>query len=97
MVLPVRVRLVGAKTSELAHTLDGSEIGVRLGGFRGEPNVGDIIEIQYRHQHAMFRIVWIRTQEDSSKHLGAECIERDKNMWGQEFPDQLDEYEEKES
>jgi hypothetical protein len=91
MVLPVRVRLVGAQASELTHTLDGNETGVRLGGFRGEANVGDIIEIQYRREHAMFRIVWIRTQEASSeKHLGAECIEPDKNIWGQKFPDQVD-------
>ena len=98
MVLPVRVRLAGSKASELAYTLDGNEIGVKLAGFRGEVNVGDIIEIQHRHEHAMFRIVWIRAQENSSeRHLGAECIEPDKNIWGQEFPHRLDEYEEKES
>jgi hypothetical protein len=96
MVLPVRVRLAGSKASELAHTLGGNESGVRLGGFRGDVNIGDVIEIQYRRERAMFRIVWVRKQENSEKHVGAECLEPDKNIWGQDFPEQTDEYEQKE-
>jgi hypothetical protein len=99
MVVPVRVRLAGANqgASQLAHTLDASEHGVKVAGFRGDLNVGDIIDIQYRFERALFRVVWIRVQEQSpEKHVGAECIESDKNIWGQEFPDQTDEYEESE-
>jgi hypothetical protein len=44
----------------------------------------------------MFRVVWIQEQHNSEKHIGAECVEPDKNIWGQEFPQQMDEYEEKE-
>ena len=97
MVVPVRLRLAGANPSqatELAHTLDASEDGVRLGGFRGDVNVGDVIEIQHRHERAMFRIIWIRALDKSSeKHLGAECID-DKNIWDMKFPLHPDEYEE---
>jgi hypothetical protein len=99
MVVPVRVRLAGADqgASQLAHTLDASEQGVRLAGFRGDLNVGDVIDIQYRFERALFRVVWIRVQEKSpEKHVGAECIEPDKSIWGQEFPHQTDEYEESE-
>ncbi len=100
MVVPVRVRLAGinpAQVSESAHTLDATESGVKLGGLRGEVNVGDVIEIQHRHARALFRIVWIRLLENSSeKHVGAECVEPDKNIWGEEFPHEADEYEEKE-
>jgi hypothetical protein len=100
MVVPVRVRLVGAKSAEgaqIAHTLDANESGVRLGGFRGELDSGDVIEIQHRHERATFRVVWVRAMENSSeKQIGAECVEADKNIWGQEFQHQEDEYEEKE-
>jgi hypothetical protein len=98
MVVPIRVRLAGSDhASQPAHTLDATESGVRFAGFRGELNPEDIIEIQYRHERGLFRVVWIHVLEKSSeKHVGAECVEADKNIWGEEFPHQTDEYEEKE-
>ena len=99
MVVPVRVRLAGTSgrgEAFLAHTLDASETGVRLAGFRGELNVQDAIEIQYRHKWTLFRVVWIRPMEKSSeKQIGAECMESDKNIWGAEFAQAPDEYEDK--
>jgi hypothetical protein len=99
MVLPVRVRFAGAKDSQFqpAHTLDATENGVRLAGFKAHVNVGDIIEIQYRHERAMFRVVWVRGLENSSeKHIGTECVDPNQNIWDVEFPARPDEYEEKE-
>jgi len=95
MVVPIGVRLVGSdQESELAHTLDATERGVRFGGFRGDLNEGDIIEIQHRFERSLFRVVWIRVPENSSeKHVGAECV-FDINIWGDEFPQEIDEYEE---
>ena len=100
MVLPIRVRLTGAKYShppQMAHTLDATENGVRLAGFRGELNVGDAIEIQHQHKRAMFRVVWIKAVGKSSeKQIGAECVEPDKDIWTVKFPQNPDEYEERE-
>jgi PilZ domain len=96
-VVPVRLWIAGSKDSHLAHTLDVSNHGVRLGGFRGEMKVGDKIEIQYRHKQAQFRVVRITACEGSSeKQIGAECLEPGKQVWGAPFPQQADEYEEKE-
>jgi hypothetical protein len=99
MVVPVRVRLAGAGSSQptqVAHTLDANESGVRLAGFRGDLNVGDVIEIRYRRRKAMFRVVWIRLLEKSlDKQIGAECVEPGKNIWEQEFSHQTDEYEQR--
>jgi hypothetical protein len=94
MVVPVRVRLArtkGSQGTQLAHTLDATANGVRLAGFRGDVKVGDTIEIQPRHDWARFRVIWIHASEKSSeKHIGAECIEPDKNIWAVEFPQQTD-------
>lgn len=99
MVAPVRVRLAGSRNLqfEFAHTLDATASGVRLAGYRGELNVGDIIEIQYVRQRALFKVIWIHSLERTSeKHLGAECIESEANIWGADFPPEPDEYEEPE-
>jgi hypothetical protein len=96
-VVPTRLWIAGSEESHLANTLDVSEHGVRLGGFRGELKVGDKIEIQYRHKRAQFRVLWIAAREGSSeKQIGAECLEPEKELWGVEFPEQKDEYEEQE-
>jgi ribosomal 50S subunit-recycling heat shock protein len=96
-VVPVRVWIAGSKASHLAHTLDVSNHGVKLGGCRGEMKVGDKIEVQYHHKQAKFRVAWITAREGSSdKQIGAECLEPEKQVWGAPLPQQADEYEEKE-
>ena len=97
MVVPVRVRLAGSQQPPApAHTLDATERGVRFSGFRGDLSVGDIVEIQYHRERALFRVVWVQAQASSpEKQVGAECV-FDTNIWGDEFPPEPDEYEEKE-
>ena len=95
-VVPVRLWIAGSKDIHLAHTLDVSNTGVKLGGYRGEMNVGDKIVIQYHHVHAQFQVTWITACKGSSEKLvGAECLEPEKQVWGTLFPEQVDEYEEK--
>jgi len=96
-VMPVRVLIAGSEEIHLAHTLDVTNHGVQLGGYRGEMKVGDEIVIQYRRNQAQFRVIWIAARENSEeKQIGAECLEAGKQVWGEVFPEQLDEYEEKE-
>lgn len=62
MVVPVRLWIrdaAGVTRCYLAHTLDVSDHGVRMGGFNGTLNSGQLIEVQYRHKRARFRVVWI--------------------------------------
>jgi hypothetical protein len=95
-VVPVRVWIAGSKDSNLAHTLDVSNHGVKLGGWRGEMKVGDEIVIQYHQTHAQFRVAWITACEGSSeKQVGAECLEPKKQLWGAPFTQGVDESEEK--
>ena len=97
-VVPVQLFFSGSEVIQLAHTLDVSNHGVQLGGYRGEIKVGDKIVIQYRRKQARFRVVWIIPRENSSEKLiGAECLEPGKQVWGELFREQQDEYEEKDS
>ena len=96
-VVPVRLKIAGSQESHLAHTLNATNNGVRLGGYRGEIKVGDEIVIQYRHAQARFRVIWIAALDEASeKQIGAECLEPGKHLWGERFPEQVDEYVEKE-
>ncbi len=99
MVFPVRFWTMGAngnQESHLAHTLDISDHGVKLGGLQNALKVGELIEIQYHRQRTKFRVVWIKAIEQSrEKQVGVECIEPEKNPWGVELPTRVDEYEEK--
>ncbi len=95
-VIPVRFRIAGSQENHLAHTLNVTNHGVRLGGYRGKIEVGDEFVIQYRHAQARFQVTWIAARDASSeKQIGAECLEPGKHLWGERFPEQPDEYEEK--
>ena len=92
MVVPIHVRLAETKGPlQPAHTLDATEKGIMFAGYRGELKVNDTVEIQHRHERALFRVVWIRLLEKSSeKHVGAESVSR-KNIWGRGFPHKTNE------
>ena len=94
-VVPVCLWIAGSPDSHLAHTLNVTNHGVRLGGYRGEIKVGDEFVIQYRRAQARFRVTWIAARDESSeKQIGAACLEPEKHLWGERFPQQVDEYEE---
>ena len=95
-VVPVRLWMAGSKEVHLVHTLDVSRQGVRLGGYRGDMKVGDKIEIQYHQNQAQFRIAWITASKGSlERQIGAECLEPGKQVWGAQFPQEADQYEQK--
>ena len=96
-VLPIRVWTTnpsGGTQSHLAHTLDITDHGVRLGGFRGAVTAGEAIEIQHHHKKAKFRVVWLRGVPNSQeKQIGAECLEANTTIWQVELPDEDDLYD----
>ena len=92
-VVPVRLWIAGSKDGHLAHTLDVSNHGVKLGGCRAEMKVEDKIEIQYRQKHAQFRVIWITAGMGSDRQIGAECLEPGKQVWGEHFLEEADEHQ----
>ena len=85
-VLPVRIKgkdSSGNTFEELAHTLDVTAAGARLGSVRHELNALDEITVFYRQRKIQFRVVWIKKMKGTSEfQVGLQAVSRDKEEWG---------------
>jgi hypothetical protein len=84
-VLPVRVRGTDAGTAFelLAHTLDLTVGGARLGSVRRELKKLDKVTILY-HQHRMeFGVVWTKLVDGKSEYqVGLQAFSQENEAWG---------------
>lgn len=84
-VLPVRVLFSdssGNQHCELAHTLDITNTGARLGAVRRPFKVGTRLILQYKQHKAEFRVIWIvRLQHLKEHQVGLEALVQ-KDLWG---------------
>ena len=80
MVLPVKFSV--AKESFLAHTLDITRSGARLGGLRAQLQPGTIVDLQRGQKKAKFRIVWVRQLNADEMQAGVESVDLQDNFWG---------------
>jgi len=86
-VLPTRVYGVdaaGNPYSDLVHTLDITDTGVRLGAVRSNLQLGSLLTLQYKQHRADFRVVWISKRPCGKEYqVGLQAlVERD--LWGLE-------------
>src|SRR5229473_8370611 len=99
MVLPVRISgkdSANNPVNELAHTLDITPNGARLGAIRHELKTGDKLTLQYRQRRIKFRVVWVKSLEGTNEYqVGLEGISATGDNWGLELPDGdvVDEYQ----
>jgi TonB family protein len=91
MVLPLRVwtdeHPGDATCLQLAHTIDISPVGGRLGGLRTELAPGQTILLQRGQHKAAFRVVWSKHLSTHENQAGIEVVETGKNIWGVELPE----------
>ena len=84
-VLPVRVSGsdgAGNSYTDLAHTLDITETGVRLGAVQRELEVGTQLTLQYKQHRAEFRVVWTEPLPNlKERQVGLEAVVQ-RDMWG---------------
>jgi len=85
MVLPVKVSI--DKITHLAHTIDITDAGARLGGLRAQLQPGMIVNLQRGSQKAKFRIAWVRQLAPNELQAGIECLEPQPNFWGVDLSD----------
>jgi hypothetical protein len=80
-VLPVRVKgtdSTGAAFEELAHTLDVTPGGLRLGAVRRELNVEDEITVFYRQRRTQYRVIWTKKLKGTSEfQVGLQAVTQD--------------------
>jgi TonB family protein len=92
MVLPLRVWTDEASDHatalQLAHTLDISPIGARLGGMRTPVRPGQHITLQRGQKKTQFRVIWTRQLTPSEIQAGIESLEFGKQIWDLELPQQ---------
>jgi hypothetical protein len=85
-VLPVRVRGTdnsGKVFDELAHTLDVTVAGVRLGAVRREFSALDQVTVFYRQRKMEFRVVWTRKLEQTTEYqVGLQNMTQAGEVWG---------------
>jgi hypothetical protein len=90
-VIPVRVKgkdSSGKPFEELAHTLDVTPSGVRLGAVRRELNLLEEITVFYRQRKMQFRVVWTKKMKGTSEfQIGLEAVSQDREAWGMSFAD----------
>ena len=91
MVLPLRV-WVGEPADEsselqLAHTVDISPIGGRLGGLRTGLLPGQTITLQRGQTKASFRVIWNRHLGPGENQAGIEALQSESNLWGVDLPE----------
>ncbi len=88
-VLPVRIKGIdsaGNAFEELAHTLDVTAAGVRLGAIRRELNVDEEVTLFFRQRKLQFRVVWTKKMKGSSEfQVGLQAVGQEREPWGLNF------------
>ena len=85
-VLPVRVRgtdAYGASFEGLAHTLDLTPTGVRLGAIRHQLKLFDTLTILYHQRRMEFTVVWTKLLDGKGEYqVGLQAFSQEKDTWG---------------
>ena len=87
MQLEVRVwglDATGKPFSQLAHTLDISGRGARLGRIAGPKQPGDVIGVQYGNQKGRFQVMWVGSEGTPAQgQIGIQCMDVGRCLWGE--------------
>jgi hypothetical protein len=85
-VFPVKVKgkdVAGNSFEIMAHTLDITPTGVKLGSVRHEMQIHDPVTLWYRKRKMEFRVVWITKLKGLSEyHVGLQALAQEKEVWG---------------
>lgn len=80
MVLPVKILI--DQTMHLAHTVDITGGGAKIGGLREKLLPGAVIELQRGSRKAKFSVRWVRTLGQNEIQIGVECSDLQDKFWG---------------
>jgi hypothetical protein len=80
MVRPVKVLI--DRDTHLAHTIDITTGGARLGALRQELKVGTNITLQRGRKRGKFRVAWIKQFAPGEVQAGIEALQPNDEFWG---------------
>jgi hypothetical protein len=84
-VLPVRVRGVdasGGAFEGLAHTLDLTSAGARLGAIRRPLKPFDTLLVFYRQRRMEFKVIWTKLLDGRTEYqVGLQALSQGKEAW----------------
>jgi len=89
VVLPLRVWVgepADDSAQQLAHTIDISPAGGRLGGLRNELLPGQTITLQRGQQKTPCRVIWNNCLAPGEHQAGIEALALSKDIWGVDLP-----------
>src|ERR1039458_7431819 len=93
MVLPLRVWPHDENGQnagpQLAHTVDISPVGGRLGGLRRPLQSGQTIMLQRGQNRSQFRVIWTKQLGPCEIQAGIESVTGETKVWGVDLPDPL--------
>lgn len=68
---------------ELAHTLDLTATGARLGAIRHQVKTLDTLVVLFRQRRVEFSVVWSRRLDERGEHqVGLEMVAQESDPWG---------------
>lgn len=84
-VLPVKVRGTdkdGQSFDVIAHTLDITPIGSRLGSIHLQLRIADRITVVYRQRRMEFLVIWTKLVGKHEHQVGLQALKHEKDSWG---------------
>jgi hypothetical protein len=84
-VLPVRLRgkdSSGALFETLAHTLDLTPTGVRLGAVRHQLKPLDTVIVLFRKRRIEFSVMWSKMLDQREYQVGLQMVALESDPWG---------------
>ena len=85
-VLPVRVRgtdAFGTVFEVLAHTLDLTPTGARLGAIRRQLKAFDKLTVVYHQRRIEFTVIWTKLLKgDNEYQVGLQALSQERDPWG---------------
>jgi hypothetical protein len=86
MVMSVKV--MTDKAAHLAHTVDITQTGARVGALRTKLQAGTDVSLQRGSKKAQFRVSWVRELGPNEIHVGLQALDLLDKFWGVELSDQ---------
>lgn len=82
-ILPVKVsgKVDDKPFMQVAHTIDISQAGTRLGGFRVPVKIGDVVTLNYKHWRGNFQVAWVGQKGAAEGEAGLQAVAPGDCFW----------------